>query len=51
MCTERSFFTFLEMKRHCEKEHQNDLGIYVTGFERTRLPRTQQEDTLFTITQ
>ena len=23
---------------------------YVTGFERTRLPRTQQEDTLFTIT-
>ena len=22
----------------------------VTGFERTRLPRTQQEDTLFTIT-
>ena len=24
--------------------------IYVTGFERTHLPRTQQEDTLFTIT-
>ena len=24
--------------------------IYVTGFETTRLPRTQQEDTLFTIT-
>ena len=23
---------------------------YVTRFERTRLPRTQQEDTLFTIT-
>ena len=23
---------------------------YVTGSERTRLPRTQQEDTLFTIT-
>ena len=23
---------------------------YVTGFERTHLPRTQQEDTLFTIT-
>ena len=23
---------------------------YVTGFERTRLPRTQEEDTLFTIT-
>ena len=27
-----------------------DVSIYVTGFERTRLPRTQQEDTLFTIT-
>ena len=26
------------------------LCIYVTGFERTCLPRTQQEDTLFTIT-
>ena len=26
------------------------LAIYVTGFERTRLPRTQQEDILFTIT-
>ena len=25
-------------------------NLYVTGFERTRLPRTQQEDTLFTIT-
>ena len=25
-------------------------GVYVTGFERTRLPRTLQEDTLFTIT-
>ena len=25
-------------------------GIYVTGFEGTRLPRTQQEDTLFSIT-
>ena len=24
--------------------------MFVTGFERTRLPRTQQEDTLFTIT-
>ena len=24
--------------------------VYVTGFEITRLPRTQQEDTLFTIT-
>ena len=24
--------------------------VYVTGFERTHLPRTQQEDTLFTIT-
>ena len=24
--------------------------IYVTGSERTHLPRTQQEDTLFTIT-
>ena len=26
------------------------LMIYVTGYERTRLPRTQQEDTLFSIT-
>ena len=26
------------------------LLSYVTGFERTHLPRTQQEDTLFTIT-
>ena len=26
------------------------ICIYVTGSERTRLPRTQQEDTLFTIT-
>ena len=25
-------------------------SVNVTGFERTRLPRTQQEDTLFTIT-
>ena len=25
------------------------MPTYVTGFERTRLPRTQQEDTLFTI--
>ena len=25
-------------------------SLNVTGFERTRLPRTQQEDTLFTIT-
>ena len=29
MCTETSFFMFLEMKRHCEEEHQNDLGTYV----------------------
>ena len=28
----------------------NIANTYVTGFERTRLPRTQQEDTLFTIT-
>ena len=20
---------FLEMKRHCEEEHQNDLGMYI----------------------
>ena len=26
------------------------IYIYVTGFKRTRLPRTQEEDTLFTIT-
>ena len=26
------------------------LKLIVTGFERTHLPRTQQEDTLFTIT-
>ena len=26
------------------------LSVIVTGSERTRLPRTQQEDTLFTIT-
>ena len=28
----------------------NKIILNVTGFERTRLPRTQQEDTLFTIT-
>ena len=22
-------FMFLEMKKHCEEEHQNDLGMYV----------------------
>ena len=27
----------------------NWLEIYVTGFEKRRLPRTQQQDTLFTI--
>ena len=27
------------------------FSIYVTGFETARLPCTQQEDTLFTITQ
>ena len=27
-----------------------DIAIYVTGFERTHHPRTQQEDILFTIT-
>ena len=27
------------------------IATYVTGFERTRLPCTQQEHTLFTITQ
>ena len=27
------------------------ISINVTGFERTLLPRTQQEDILFTITQ
>ena len=29
MCTEKSFFMFLEMKRHCEEEHQNNLHMYV----------------------
>ena len=29
MCPEKSFFMFLEMKRHCEGEHQNDLGTYI----------------------
>ena len=29
---------------------QESQESIVTGFERTRLPRTQQEDTLFTIT-
>ena len=28
----------------------NCINTFVIGFERTRLPRTQQEDTLFTIT-
>ena len=31
----------------CQKFHH---CTFVTGFERTHLPRTQQEDTLFTIT-
>ena len=29
---------------------KSDRRLIVTGFERTHLPRTQQEDTLFTIT-
>ena len=37
--------------KRCQNwQNKDDLWIYVTGFERTRLPRTQQEDTLFTIT-
>ena len=31
-------------------EDDNCKSLFVTGFERTHLPRTQQEDTLFTIT-
>lgn len=27
------------------------IPVYVTGFEKTQLPRTQQQDTLFSITQ
>ena len=36
----------------CEMESVRMLHkfTYVTGFERTRLPCTQQEDTLFTVT-
>ncbi|XP_065920282.1 uncharacterized protein [Dysidea avara] len=33
MCTQKSFFTLLEMRRHCELEHQNDLGTTVHEFE------------------
>ena len=35
------------------QDYQTSLDLsktIVTGFERTHLPRTQQEDTLFTIT-
>ena len=46
-----------DMCRFCGARETIRLAIgyvihaaYVTGFERTRLPRTQQEDTLFTIT-
>ena len=40
----------LRIEEHRRNQPNKSKLLYVTGFERTRLPRTQQEDALFTIT-
>ena len=41
--------TQLDKTRPSWLRTQPDYNIIVTGFEKRRLPRTQQQDTLFTI--
>ena len=40
-----NYFSMIDNRMHRKKFRK----LYVTGFEKRRLPRTQQQDTLFTI--